>query len=243
MLILLLIGDLFFFVLYAVCSLFQLPDSNLFSLGMDGGFPECFQYVKQTGSAIILVRLFYSTAQFGFLAWAIIFIYLLLDEGLCIHERMGPVLAEWLRMGKFATEKLHHAYELAFSVAMAAFLLIPVACGYRWGSLFCKQVTHALLVLLLSLAGFGLGVDFIHSSIDVGWLAGGMIGAFEEVGEMLIMSLTVGYLCLVYRCEREQVRLTDFLQYLTSPFAGDEVKRRHVTGAATESVGFTGPLP
>lgn len=186
--------DLLFILFYAACSFGALPNSNMFSLGFDGGYPEIYQYIKLAWSALLLIRSFIVTVQFGFLVWAALFAYMLFDDSLRIHERAGMWITTLLMGSAVATDTWRHVVEFGYAAFVGALLLGPLIPFYRSGTPEFKTITRGLALFLVALAFFGVAVDLLNSLTSSGWFVKGALGTIEESGEMFVLSLTVGYL-------------------------------------------------
>ena len=82
------------------------------------------------------------------------------------------------------------------SAIAAVILLSPLILLYRCGTPAFRQITRHLLLLLLSLAFFGIFIDMLHvilrgGSLDV------VLVVMEEGGEMAVISLIAGYTYLL----------------------------------------------
>src|SRR5215208_3326816 len=63
-----------------------------FRLSHDGGYAEIFGYLMESCIVLALCALAVRTRQYLYFAWAMLFLYILLDDSLLLHERvLGPL--------------------------------------------------------------------------------------------------------------------------------------------------------
>lgn len=195
-LFLLLIGDGAFILLSFILWNPSI-DLPLLSLEKDRGYPEFYQYVKELSIVVLLISILIKTRSFGFSVWALIFLYLLADDALSIHENFGRILSEKLKFTPSFGLRAKDYGELMTSVMAGAFFLSPLALFYARAQSMFKEVTRHLLILMLGLAFFGVVVDLVHIAVNVGRRTGLLIGAFEDGGEMVVMSFMAWYVFLL----------------------------------------------
>lgn len=70
-------------------------DGGLFSVAKDGGYGETFQYLKFVAIALLLGMAAKSQKSALMGGWAAIFLMLLIDDSLSVHEELGYKLVEW----------------------------------------------------------------------------------------------------------------------------------------------------
>ena len=204
LLILLFCADFMFIVVHCIQELTPLLNNvinnNLFSIGSDRGYAEIFQYIKWFWLIVLFTYLTISRRSFSYVAWGVTFLYLLCDDSLGIHERIGRLIT-----GNLGFEPPFGLYprdigELAVS-AVAGITLTPLLIwAYLRGSLAFKNMSQDLLLLVLVLAFFGVAVDTVHSiarGLGLGLNAEFILGVIEDGGEMLIASLMIWYIFLL----------------------------------------------
>ena len=94
LLILVDLGFIFIHILYK----FDVVTNPLYSIKKDLGYPERYQYVKEFSIALLLFIIALQSSQIVYLAWSTLFMYLLLDDSLRIHERIGGYLVDYFEL-------------------------------------------------------------------------------------------------------------------------------------------------
>ena len=164
--------------------------SPLWSIEHDNGFAEIWQYVKVAAIVFILLHVAVrrdTQDRMCCLAWVLLFVWLLADDGLQLHERMGAVLASWL-VSVFAAGHLAQAVAEVIVMLSIALLLLgwivwaSVSAGQRW-----RAWSVGLLAGLVCLAFFAIAVDLVHALVRTPLLHV-LLGLVEESGEMLCLS-------------------------------------------------------
>jgi hypothetical protein len=163
-----------------------------FHLGRQVSYAERFQYLKWLASTLLCAFAFAHRRDALYLAWAALFLYLLLDDSLEIHEALGPVIAEVLERGPAYGLRGKDFGEITVSLGAAALLLGFIAFCYRRSRDDSARVlTLVLLPWLAVLALCGIGVDVakrtMRVSYDEKW-AVMTAGVVEDGGEMIAAS-------------------------------------------------------
>ena len=94
-LVLLLAAD-FAFIFLHLLLLTPAASSPFLSLKRDHGYPEIYQYVKELWVVLLLAWIMMRSRTIGYAAWVLMFAYLLLDDALGIHEKLGHKLGALL---------------------------------------------------------------------------------------------------------------------------------------------------
>jgi hypothetical protein len=204
-LILLIMLDLVFFVIHYINALTPLLNSDKFSIGIDRGYAEIFQYIKFASVIILMALILKKTGTKSYLAWILVFAYLLVDDSVRLHDRFGSYVAINLNFDPPFGMRLLDIGELLVS-ACAALILIPaLVMAYKRGSTLFKENSENLILLLGLLVFFGIGMDMIHvaiiSKIPENLMRGvnSILGLLEDGGEMLSASLILWYSFLLMR--------------------------------------------
>ena len=199
-LVLLVSADLAFIALHFLSGLtsFSLTSDSDFQLTKDGGYPEIYQYIKEFWIMILILSVFVKTREIGYIAWATLSAYLLCDDALSIHERVGRIIANSLEFTPFLGLRLQDFGELAVTAIAAVLLLTLIGFFYLRGSNLFKKITRDLLVLLLVIAFFGVFVDMVHIPLkQLGWKMNFALGVIEDGGEMIAISMLACYVFLL----------------------------------------------
>ncbi|MGQ0553490.1 MAG: hypothetical protein ACT4PU_09760 [Planctomycetota bacterium] len=186
---LLLLADALFIGLHLLLLATPLLSSPLYSLETDRGYAEWFQYLKELWIVALLLLLLQRTRELGYLAWALLFAYLLSDDALKLHERWGYALGERWQLGPVLGLRPDDLGEVAVCVLVGGSLLLLIGWVHRRGSPAFRQASRSLLRLLVLLACFGVGLDLLGMTLERGSVAKHVVGALEDGGEMIVMSL------------------------------------------------------
>jgi hypothetical protein len=197
LLVLLLSADVLFVVLeylYGATAGFQPSD---FAIGQDWGYAETFQYVKELGIVIFFFRFLLRNPYLVSLGWQILFLYLLLDDALLIHERWGRFLAEHMFMPPetaFEARAFRALSDHAVSAFFGLLILGFLSVGYYRAPQPLKKVSRHLFGLFISLILFGVLLDSMHQVLGAYVPNLFMLGyVLEEAGEMVMISVIAWY--------------------------------------------------
>lgn len=182
------------------CLWLLLPSVSNYNLSIeaDRGYAEIFQYIKLFWIVLNFVSISVLYKGRSYLAWAALFLYLLLDDSLLIHENVGSHLAEVLNFSSRLYLRPVDFGELLVSatalvVFFGLFLLVYPKSSRRF-----RRDSRNLILLLCALAAFGIGFDMVHVMLDyvpgeIGRKLYYLAAIFEDGGEMLVVSLICYY--------------------------------------------------
>ncbi len=189
LLILLLCADLVFILMHIGFKM-QLLNSTLFSIEKDFGYAEIYQYIKEYWIILLLFMIAIKRTHIIYFTWSILFMYILLDDALEIHEKLGNYLVNYFELQPRFNLRAQDFGELGVSAFFGLLLFSFIGWAYLRSDSVAKQISKHLLILILSLAFFGILVDMLHIAITWGEPMWGLI---EDGGEMIIMSIIVWY--------------------------------------------------
>lgn len=195
-LLLLLVADFAFIFLHFLWR--AAPISNdLFSLQRDRGYAEFYQYIKEFWIIVLLLSICIRTRATGYIVWIVLFGYLLYDDALQVHETLGKYLAARLDIVPLLNLRAQDIGQLLVAAMSCMLLLTLLSWFYARGSDTFKQSTRHLLLLLFTIAFFGVFVDMLHSALKMGGKVNFVLGVVEDGGEMVAMSIAGWYLFLL----------------------------------------------
>jgi hypothetical protein len=195
-LLLFLLVDIVVILLHCSHTYLGFPNADLFSLEWERGYGEFFQYIKEFWiTALLVLR---SVGGGGFrsaggrlnLGWGLLFLYLLADDSLQIHETMGGLLGHGLGLATWIGEKSQDLGEILVSLIVASLLFSLIGLAHYYSSKADRQLSIQLGRMILALALCGIVIDGLHSLIP-GSLA--IWPILEDGGEMIVMSLIVSH--------------------------------------------------
>jgi len=196
-LVLLLVGDLVYIAIHLVWTETKLLNSPLAALDVDRGYAEFFQYMKLLWTVLLLTCLSLRTRRWGYLAWALLFAYLLVDDSFSLHENLGKVLASRLSLTGALGLRAVDFGELLVSAMAGGVLAVGLGWAYLSGVDELRRSSRHLLVLLLAIVFFGVVVDMVHiASHPVGWLDNALV-ILEDGGELVVTSFVAWYAFLL----------------------------------------------
>jgi len=199
LLYLLLQADLVF-ILFHCFYLIDIVTNPLFSIEKDMAYAEIYQYIKEYWIVVLLFLLAIKERHIIYLSWSLLFMYLLLDDSLQIHERFGSFLVEYYNFKPMFELRAQDFGELSVIILIGLFLFTFIGASYLFIDNPEKKISKNLFTLVVVLAFFGVLVDMIHIAIPWGK---NMWGLIEDGGEMVIMSVIVWY---TFRLKNRQVK-------------------------------------
>ena len=193
----------FFLLLFAADVLFVflhfllLADSinhEILSLETDRGLAELYQYAKISAIVVLLLSVRMKTGWIGYSVWALLFLYLLVDDAFSVHEVLGEHIAISLSFAPALGLRDVDFGELVASGAVFVLFLAVLGWFYSSGSDDFKIASKRLFLFLLALAFFGVFVDMLHVALmRVDWRVAFLLVVVEDGGELLVMSIIAWY--------------------------------------------------
>jgi len=184
-LLVLLCIDAIFIVLHILYS-FQYLENKNFKTSYDGGYGETFQYIKYLTSSIILLLLARTHQSMLLVMWAILAVFLFLDDWMLLHEKAGGKLLGGLL--KPYIDGAYHQGQAVYGVLVATFVCFVGWQFWKKSSTKVKEISFYLIVSLGLLWFSAVVIDYIHA-IWVGREHNLVAVLMEEGGEHLGMSL------------------------------------------------------
>lgn len=194
-LLVLLLGADFAFLLLHIFNKFSPMPNVLLNLAKDDGYSEMFQYIKECWIAIVLFAMYWRTREGIYGTWALLFTYALCDDALGFHEQVGGVIVSHWNYAPALGLRAQDFGELTVSVAVGSAFLVLITYFYLRCSNNAKNVSKDLAVLFGSLVFFGVFLDAVNSIVDG-------LTMVEEAGEMATMSIITSY--VVRLLERQE---------------------------------------
>lgn len=189
LLFLLILADLCFIFIH-VLFLLELLRNPLFSIEQDFGYGEVYQYIKEYWIMVMLFIIAVKRTTIVYFTWSLLFMYLLLDDALKIHENFGITLANYWKLQPNFGLRAQDYGELSITGISFLILFLLIGIAYLFSDKKARKISRHLLILVLSVAFFGVLVDMLH--IVVPWNKP-IFGLIEDGGEMLVMSIIVWY--------------------------------------------------
>lgn len=189
---LLLAVDLFFILLH-LCHLYT-PyfHDPAYSIEMDRGFAETFQYVQGFWVVLIFCWLALISSP-AYLVWALLFTYIVIDDAFMLHERIGRALATYVDYQHIALLRTRDIGELLVFAAVGGVFLLLFGITYQQSSTPIRRVYQQLFRYFGLLVFFGVVVDMLHIIAGKEGFIVPLIGLLEDGGEMVAMSLLCWY--------------------------------------------------
>ncbi|MBC2837987.1 hypothetical protein [Robiginitalea sp. SC105] len=185
----LLLADITLLIIHGVRGIFY-PTNTFFSIYAEMGLAELFQYFKEFSIFFLLIIHAIKKRRSIFFFWALLFVYLLLDDSLEIHETLGNRIAVLFNFPTLINLGPQHIGEVFVSGIVGLIFLVLIGLSYKYAKPIDKRVSFQLVLLIFLLAIFGVFVDSVHAAVNWG---GSIWGILEDGGEMITMSLIVAY--------------------------------------------------
>ncbi len=197
LLFVLLTTDLFYMCLHILSYRIPWFPKGPFWMNADGSYPESFQYIKEFWIVLLLAYVATARRLRPLCFWALIFLWLMLDDALQIHEKFGgATVGQYI--SKFYTlsrEDIYHYGQFFYALGAGIILFLVGSLLYFFSSPEVRKISRNVFALLLLLTFFGVVIDIIsHITTPIKTILLSHIFSFiEEAGEHIAMSLILFY--------------------------------------------------
>ena len=182
-----------FIIVHLFHTYYGVPASDMFDLEIDNNYPEFFLYIQELAIAVLLFLMYRHSNQLLYLAWGLIFVYILLDDSLLLHERIGVYLVERFDVqnnfgvrGRDITEVI---VQLFFGIPLILFM---VWAHFFRSDRFARKVSAWLFALFALLVSFAIVLDWFHVKIMIIDLKP-VLGTIEDGAEMFVLTGILWY--------------------------------------------------
>jgi len=168
----------------------SVPGENLLSLRADWGIPEIWRYLKTIVVVVLFTRAYLRHSELVFGSWAFVFLLIVLDDALLIHERLGDLVGSWLSVGSGDIEAGEVGGLLIWS-GLGLLALSVLVYGHQRSGDLARQVSRVFGWILGLLLFFAIGFDTLLALLSAvsGFATGAQI--VEDGGELLVLSLAL----------------------------------------------------
>ncbi len=193
LLLLLIVTDIIFMIFH-VLHFIKWVDNPLFYISRDLGYAEIYQYIKEFWIILLLLMIAKDKRRIVYLAWSILFLYILLDDSLKIHETFGNYLVNYFDIQPGFGLRAKDFGELGTSFLFGGLLFLFLGWSYFKSDKKDKTISNHLFLLFMILIFFGVFIDMIGIILHGTSVLNHFIILIEDGGEMIIMSVIVCYL-------------------------------------------------
>jgi hypothetical protein len=169
-------------------GIFPYFGNTSFSLFLDLGLPEAYQYVKEFWIILLFILITIKTFKLVYLIWGSLFFYLFLDDLLKIREDLGGYLSRALVYPTGLGVRTRDMAEFSVSAVVGLIFLMLILTAYFASDRQVRNNFVPLLALTTGLFLFGAVLDLMDIAVN-GVILQQILGILEEFGEMLVMSL------------------------------------------------------
>jgi len=117
-----------------------------FALETDRGYSEFFQYIKSFWIATLFGIMFFAKRQLIFGVASVLFLYILLDDAMQIHENVGLLLVDQVGLQPALGLRARDFGELIVSATAGSVILTLGVLSYRIGNALARRVCIHLVI-------------------------------------------------------------------------------------------------
>lgn len=175
-----------------------IPD--VIKITVDGALPELLGYVKW---AVIIISLGWLSIRDRWwvpFRWALVFLMVLVDDSMQVHETIGTMFAGSLPLPASLQSQSQDIAEIMVFGAIGVIAILLTATLFTRNGPVARALSLRFLQIFLFLAFFGVAIDFLHQTIRLmseGTFAAEFLPQFfallEDGGEMIMASIATAF--------------------------------------------------
>jgi hypothetical protein len=184
------------FILQSAHVIPSVPD--LLKVTRDWSLPEDYNYLKWAVIVVALVWIAVRDRWLSPLPWALVFLMILIDDSLQVHESLGEILSVNLQLSDALFLFGNDLGEILVFLAMGAIALILTLRLLTRNGQDAARMSARYLLVLAGLGFFGVGIDALHQVVShildaetPAVFVLRIFGLLEDGGEMLVASYAV----------------------------------------------------
>lgn len=185
-------------------------DKPYLSLAEDGGLPEIFGYVQIAATVLLLMAMARRTGRAMYAALGGVFLVILADDALMIHENLGDVIATGLHLPWLAGLRPQDFGELATDGGLFLVLGALFVYGIRRSDRDDIDVALLFAAIVGVIAFFGIVVDMLLVEVYYGLSRrfGRLLIVLEDGGELIGMTLALIVAVTLYAGRHRSIPVT-----------------------------------
>ncbi len=173
---------------------------SIFVISRDWALPEGFNYLKWLVIIAALLRIALRDHCGTAFAWALVFLMILADDSMQIHETVGWLIGEGAGLqAQFLMEPADQGELVVFGLMGLSVMLLTGFSFARAGSA-SRKLNGFYAAIIIGLGFFGVGIDLIHQTIvhfserhPSAEFLKHVFALLEDGGEMLVASVAVAF--------------------------------------------------
>ncbi|MGH9877704.1 MAG: hypothetical protein ACRD5H_08705 [Nitrososphaerales archaeon] len=185
-------ADTAFVIVHLVHEFSPFLSNSFYSLETDRGYSEIFQYVKIYWIVILLAALWRLRREGVYVAWMLLYAYLLCDDAFQIHERGGGAIARHWGYENALGLRARDFGELTVAGALGLAFLVLIGIMYLRSACDARNASKDLTLLFSVIVFFGVIIDMLHIVAGDGY-GNVVFGVIEDGGEMFATSAVCWY--------------------------------------------------
>jgi hypothetical protein len=199
--------DLIFSLWFAGARLLYILDINrslyeirFLRIDADQGLPEWYSYAKIVGIILLLGRMALTTRQLVYPVLVFLFVVVLVDDAVRIHEGLGKALVGILDLKPMLGVRARDVGEVITWAVMGAITMPIVFAGFAFSKRTHVANGLAMLLPFIALLFFAIGVDQAHQSWrNLFFGAEVVLATLEDGGEMMAISVEFALAAVLVR--------------------------------------------
>ena len=176
----------------------KVPD--IIKITRDRALPEIYGYFEWAVIIAALLWLAVRERWFAPLRWATVFVIILIDDSMQVHETVGLWLTQYLPLPASLQDRSQDIAELMVFSGMGVIAVALTASMFFSRDEATLAISKRFGFIILFLVFFGVFLDFVHQTINLltlgtieGQFLPQILAILEDGGEMVVASYAAAY--------------------------------------------------
>lgn len=172
---------------------------DLWNIDRDWSVSETFNYIKWLVLAVVFFLAYLRDRQFLLVVMSVCALFLLADDSLQLHERLGSDVVRSTGMRDEFGRRAYTFGSIAVWIGLGILILAIVYRGWRTASPSLKISLFPVFGYFFAIVFCAVGIDTLHELLELPKIYKGIIGIFEDGGEMIFLTAMLRYVWNTFR--------------------------------------------
>ena len=172
---------------------------DLWNIDREWSVSETLNYLKCLTMALVFFAAYLRDKQFLLIVMSVTAVFLLADDSLQLHERLGSNFANTFKLqDEFGLRAYTYGHIVIWG-GLGSIILLIIYRGWRTASSDLKKSLYPVFGYFFAIVFCAVGLDTLHELLDLPKIYKGIIGIFEDGGEMLFLTAMLRYVWNTFR--------------------------------------------
>ncbi len=161
---------------------------DFWNTDLDWSAGELLNYIKWLVLALVFFMAYFRDKATIMLSLALVVLILLADDSLQLHETLGPTVVHAIGLQNIIGVKAYTIGPMVIWAALGMVILSITLMGWRITPTELRSKLYPVFAYFFAIMFCAIGIDVIRELFDFPKIIKGILGIFEDGGEMLFLT-------------------------------------------------------